>query len=263
MKKTRHLLALLMIIVFSFTFLTGCGSKDEEATTEEPSSTSEEITQEDIMGVVDEIDGSKLNLKVCTPDKAINSYMNLDGVTLTMTKRTETINIDNNTKIKYVTGGQLLPGTLEDNIAEGDLVAVDYTGDTQKVIVLEYDGTIEGSDATTSDDDEEDNSSTSSSSNKNPSHSSSDRDDEDKSNTPSNSGNNNGTNNNNNNNNGGTTPSEPSITYPDTNNGGGSNNGGTDNGGGTNTDPVTPTPTPTPDPGTGGGNNGGNTAVVE
>ena len=259
MKKTKALLALTMTLVFSLTFLTGCGNDEQPVEEKEVSTTSEntEKVQEEFLGLVDKIDGNTLTLKVVTASDDIDNYANLGNVVLSETRRTVEVKVDKNTEISYITSGQKLPGTLEDDIEEDDIVAVVPKEDGKEIIVLEYSGTLAGEDngsggenTTTStdkttthkDDDKDDNKTSSDKNNVNNSGNTSDNGDTGRGDVvPSEPGRGDGT------------PSEPSTpSTPSTP---------------TTPDPVTPTPTPTPtpDPGTGGGGDnggGGNTAIV-
>lgn len=254
MKKAKALLALTMTLVFSLTFLTGCGSDEQPVEEKEVSTTSEntEKVQEEFLGLVDEIDGDTLTLKVVTASDDIDNYASLGNVVLSETRRTEKVEVDKNTEISYISNGQKLPGTLEDDIEEDDIVAVVPKEDGKEIIVLEYSGTLAGEDngsggenATTSTDktttDKDDDKTSSDKNNVNNSGNTSDNGDTSRGDVvPSEPGR------------GDVVPSEP--TTPTTPEGG-------------STDPVTPTPTPTPtpDPGTGGGSDnggGGNTAIV-
>lgn len=157
MKKRLGIMAVCMAMLLCAGVLTGCSettSEEEETSstvisssdagdeTDADSASSETESDasqtEDIIGEVTYIGSSYLSVNVYESDTEISDYTSLDSVTLSDTGESESITLETDAVFEYVSSGYLYSAT-QDDIAEGDIIAVTTDEDgNQEIIILDY-----------------------------------------------------------------------------------------------------------------------------
>ena len=99
--------------------------------------TDDEVS-DDLIGMVDEIGEDSLTLGLYDSDVAISDYTDLTSVTLTDSYTTQSVSLESDVTVKYVSSGLLVETTLDD-LSEGDMVVIttDEYG-YQLIIILDY-----------------------------------------------------------------------------------------------------------------------------
>ena len=144
MKKTKGILALLVVIALCIGIFAGCGTStptyDDDDTIGDLSDSSDNDTltddAEDIIGEVIYVDTSYFSVSAYESDCAIDDYASLDIDTLTDTGITEYVYPDSSAEYYIVSDGALLSASFDD-VLSGCLIAVttdDYG--TQQIILL-------------------------------------------------------------------------------------------------------------------------------
>ena len=149
MKKTKSLLALLIVLVLCVGIFAGCGTTtttsnddddDSNTTLGDLSDVSDDDTladdAEDVIGEVTYVGTSYISLDTYESESEITDYATLDTDTLTDSGMTEYIYPDSTAEYYIVSDGVLVSATSEEVVA-GCLIAVTTDTDgTQQIIIL-------------------------------------------------------------------------------------------------------------------------------
>ena len=147
MKKTKGLLAILMVMLLCIGIFAGCSSTttnsnddDDDTTLEDISDDSDDDTltdvSEDVIGEVTYVGTSYLSLSTYESESEITDYATVDTDMLTEVGGTEYVYPDDTAEYYKVSDGALVSAT-SDEVVAGCLIAVTTdTEGTQQIIIL-------------------------------------------------------------------------------------------------------------------------------
>ena len=147
MKKTKSLLALLMVLALCLGIFAGCGTTtsnnnddDDTGTTQGNLTEDDDETltdaPEDIIGKVTYVGTSYLSVSTYESESKITDYAALDTSTLTDAGATEYVYPEDSATYYTVSGGTLVSATADD-VVTGCMIAVTAADDgTQQIIIL-------------------------------------------------------------------------------------------------------------------------------
>ena len=157
MKQWTGIAAGLLAALLCLSLFAGCSETDTESSSTTSSQTSsEESSQEseesegeddesqDLERQITYVTSASLVLDVYETDSQVQDYTDLGDVTLTDKEVNSTVTLDDSTTFQKVVDGELTSISQED-LAEGDMVAVTESDDgAQNIIVLELETEASG-----------------------------------------------------------------------------------------------------------------------